>query len=92
MNAYKTYINIEDSAQLVLSNLPFKPGQRVEVIVLPVAETYPITQISQTGIIPPSGQWDREPISEAEFRQLVDRISPTPGKPLSEIIIEERGS
>ena len=82
MNAYKTYLNIENSQQLVLSNLPFKPGQRVEVIVLPVTEK---------PLPPPSGQWENEPISEAEFRQLVERIGTTPGKPLSEIIIEERG-
>ncbi|MEH2078433.1 MAG: hypothetical protein V7K57_29270 [Nostoc sp.] len=34
MNAYKTYITIEDPKQLVLSDLPFKAGQRVEVIIL----------------------------------------------------------
>ena len=34
MNAYKKYITIEDPNQVVLSNLPFQPGQRVEVIIL----------------------------------------------------------
>ena len=34
MNAYKTYVTVTDSQELVLSNLPFKPGQKVEVIVL----------------------------------------------------------
>ncbi|WP_448266265.1 hypothetical protein [Nostoc sp. DSM 114159] len=34
MNAYKTYITITDQKQLVLSDLPFKAGQRVEVIIL----------------------------------------------------------
>ncbi len=34
MNAYKKYLTIDDSQQLVLSNLPFKPGQKVEVIIL----------------------------------------------------------
>ena len=34
MNAYKTYITIADPKQLVLSDLPFKAGQRVEVIIL----------------------------------------------------------
>lgn len=34
MNAYKTYVTITDSQELVLSNLPFKSGQKVEVIVL----------------------------------------------------------
>lgn len=34
MNAYKKYLTIEDPNQVVLSNLPFQPGQRVEVIIL----------------------------------------------------------
>ncbi|MEH2461476.1 hypothetical protein [Nostoc sp.] len=34
MNAYKTYITISDPKQLVLSDLPFQAGQRVEVIIL----------------------------------------------------------
>ena len=34
MNAYKRYITIEDPNQVVLSDLPFQPGQRVEVIIL----------------------------------------------------------
>ena len=34
INAYKKYITIKDPKQVVLSNLPFQPGQRVEVIIL----------------------------------------------------------
>jgi hypothetical protein len=34
MNAYKKSITIEDPNQLVLSDLPFQPGQRVKVIIL----------------------------------------------------------
>jgi antitoxin ParD1/3/4 len=34
MNAYKQYLTIEDPNHMVLSGLPFKPGQRVEVIIL----------------------------------------------------------
>jgi antitoxin ParD1/3/4 len=34
MNAYKRYLTIEDPNHIVLSGLPFKPGQRVEVIIL----------------------------------------------------------
>lgn len=33
MNTYKTYVTIEEPNNLVLSNLPFQPGQRVEVII-----------------------------------------------------------
>jgi hypothetical protein len=34
MNAYKTYVTVTESQELVLSNLPFQPGQKVEVIVI----------------------------------------------------------
>lgn len=34
MNAYKKYITITDSKQVILSDLPFQAGQRVEIIVL----------------------------------------------------------
>ena len=34
MNAYKKYVTIDNTQQLVLSNLPFVSGQRVEVIIL----------------------------------------------------------
>ena len=36
MNAYKAYITIENPQKTVLSDLPFQPGQRVEVIILAV--------------------------------------------------------
>lgn len=92
MDAYKTYLKIEDPERVVLSHLPFQPGQRVEVIILPAAEeSEPSTSVSPTAITPPSGQYEGKPISEADFRRLVNRIGPTPDKPLSEIIIEERG-
>ncbi|QLE58903.1 hypothetical protein [Nostoc sp. TCL26-01] len=35
MNAYKKYITIKDPKQLILSDLPFQPGQRVEIIIVP---------------------------------------------------------
>ncbi len=35
METYKTYITIENPDRVVLSNLPFQIGQRVEIIVLP---------------------------------------------------------
>ena len=34
MNAYKKYLTIEDPNNLVLSDLPFTSGQRVEIIIL----------------------------------------------------------
>ncbi len=34
MNAYKKYVTIERSHQLILSDLPFWSSQRVEIIIL----------------------------------------------------------
>ena len=45
MNAYKAYITIEDPKQVILSDLPFQPGQRVAVIIL--AEENPRAEMSQ---------------------------------------------
>lgn len=34
MNAYKKYVTIDNPQELVLSDLPFVQGQRVEIIIL----------------------------------------------------------
>ena len=34
MNAYRKYVVIADPKHLVLEDLPFRPGQRVEVVLL----------------------------------------------------------
>ncbi len=34
MNAYKKYVIIDNPQELVLSDLPFAPGQKVEIIIL----------------------------------------------------------
>jgi len=44
METYKTYITIKNPDRVVLSNLPFQAGQRVEIIVSP---EYNRTAISQ---------------------------------------------
>jgi hypothetical protein len=45
MNAYKKYITITDPKQVILSDLPFQAGQRVEIIIL--AEENPRASISK---------------------------------------------
>lgn len=45
MNAYKQYITITDPNQIILSDLPFAVGQRVEIIIL--AEDNPRESISK---------------------------------------------
>ncbi len=39
MNSYKKYLTIEDPNNLVLSDLPFSSGQRVEIIIMSEEET-----------------------------------------------------
>ncbi len=34
MIAYKRYVTIQDPQRIVLSNLPFRAGQRVEVVII----------------------------------------------------------
>ena len=34
MRAYKKYVTIDDPKKLVLFDLPFQPGQRVEVVLI----------------------------------------------------------
>jgi len=34
MIAYRQYASVQESKQIVLSNVPFQPGQRVEVVLI----------------------------------------------------------
>jgi len=43
-------------------------------------------------LTPPPGHSDVEPMSDQERRELADQMGRASGKPLSEIIIEERGN
>jgi predicted DNA-binding antitoxin AbrB/MazE fold protein len=40
---------------------------------------------------PPSGDWDGAPTNDCERRALAEELGRAPGKPLSEIILEDRG-
>ena len=42
-------------------------------------------------LTPPPRRSDVDPVSEQDRRELADRLGRAPGKPLSEIIIEDRG-
>jgi hypothetical protein len=41
MIAYRKYATVQNSKQILLSDLPFQPGQRVEVVV--IAEGEPLS-------------------------------------------------
>lgn len=51
-----------------------------------------VQELIMAGLLtPPPGRSEFEPISEAERSALAETLGRAPGKPLSEIIIEERG-
>ncbi|HEY9706765.1 MAG TPA: antitoxin family protein [Oculatellaceae cyanobacterium] len=79
-----------------LSPLPLQEHQTVRIQVLPenpVAELERITQsLTTAGLItPPPRRSDIEPVSEAAWCELTEKLKDILGKPLSEIIIEDRG-
>lgn len=51
-----------------------------------------MTELAQSGLLTlPPGQSEVKPMSEQERRTLAEALGRVPGKPLSEIIIEDRG-
>lgn len=38
MQTFKTYVTIDNPDQVILSNLPFQKGQRVEIVVFPLKQ------------------------------------------------------
>ena len=38
MKAYRTYITVTDPKQVVLTDIPFRPGDRVEVLLIAQSE------------------------------------------------------
>ena len=78
---------------------PLKLGERqtVRLQIVPEESTdnedeAAIQRLIEAGTLtPPPGRSDVEPVTEQERRELADRLGQVPGKPLSEIIIEDRG-
>ena len=71
-------------------------GQTVQLQVLSSESTLSgsesIQSLVEAGVItPPPHRSDVELVSEEAWRELTQRLAASPGKPLSEIIIEERG-
>ncbi|BAZ15579.1 hypothetical protein NIES4071_74510 [Calothrix sp. NIES-4071] len=71
-------------------------GQTVRLQVLGQESSKDTEQIIQSlvaaGLVtPPSKSSDVEPVSEDAWHELTQRLTASGGKPLSEIIIEERG-
>lgn len=79
-----------------LAPLSLQDGQTVRIQLLTeetAAETEQVIQsLVAAGLVtPPPQQADVEPVSEEAWRELTQRLESSHGKPLSEIIIEERG-
>lgn len=80
-----------------LEPLHLQEQQRVWIQVLPELLDEEVKQVMQTlvsqGVVAlPSGYSDIVPLPETERQALADRLGQATSKPLSEIIIEERGA
>ena len=47
MKAYRTYLTITDPKQIVLSNMPFRVGEKVEIVVLAAEENNRAERVRQ---------------------------------------------
>lgn len=76
--------------------LSLQEHQTVRIQVLTEEPATDAQQVIQSlvaaGLVtPPPRRGDIPPVSEADRRELAQKLGQCPGKPLSEIIIEDRG-
>ena len=86
----------EDGKLRPLKPLNLREHQTVRVQVLSDEPAEQVQQVIRSlvadGLLtPPLGHSDIDPIPEDERKELAESLGKAPGKPLSEIIIEERG-
>jgi predicted DNA-binding antitoxin AbrB/MazE fold protein len=79
-----------------LQPVSLREQQRVRIQLLPDEPDDAVDRVLQTllasgALTAPSGYSGVKPMTDAKRRELADRLGNVPGKPLSEIIIEERG-
>jgi predicted DNA-binding antitoxin AbrB/MazE fold protein len=86
-------LNLREKQRVQIQILPQEPGESSEIDTEAEQENKRIIQsLVDAGILtPPTGQPDVEPMTESERRALAEEMGRMPGKPLSEIIIEDRG-
>ena len=87
----------EDGKLRPLRPLNLREHQTVRVQVLSDEPTDEVDQVilnmvAKGLLTPPPGHSEVGPVSEDERRELAESLGKAPGKPLSEIIIEERAS
>ena len=78
-------LNLRERQTVRLQIVPEEPGDEVEEVIQSLVAADLMRPRPKRGSPPP------DPVSEEERRRLADRMGKAPGKPLSEIIIEERG-
>ena len=76
-------LNLKERQTVRLQVLPEEPEDKAEEVIQALVKAGLLT--------PPPGHSEVAPISEEERHELAEILGQAPGKPLSEIIIEERG-
>ncbi|MFE1743872.1 antitoxin family protein [Coleofasciculus sp. H7-2] len=78
-------VNLTEGEKVRLRVLPpvREPMTETERALMPLVETGKLTLPPLRGKI--------DPVSEEELRERAERLGKIPGKPLSEIVIEDRG-
>lgn len=79
-----------------LQPISLPEGQALQIQIIDddsLVELQHITQsLEMAGIVtPPPYAENVEPVSASQWQELSERLKSLPGKPLSELIIEERG-
>jgi predicted DNA-binding antitoxin AbrB/MazE fold protein len=77
-------LDLEEHQTVRIQVVPEKPAEDEEEAAIRVL-------VAAGLLTPPPRRSDVDPVSEEERRELADRLGRAPGKPLSEIIIEDRG-
>jgi predicted DNA-binding antitoxin AbrB/MazE fold protein len=78
-------LNLRERQTVRLQIFPEEPDDKVEEVIQSLVTAGLMRPRPKRGTPPP------DPVSEEERRRLADIMGRIPGKPLSEIIVEERG-
>ena len=84
-------LNLRERQTVYIQIMPQESEGRPDVEAEQEMETIIQSLIQAGALTPPPGRSDVEPMSEQERRALAEELGRAPGKPLSEIIIEDRG-
>ena len=76
-------LDLREQQTVYLQLLPTEPADEAEEVIQLLVAAGLLT--------PPAGQSEVGPVSEEERRELAEILGKAPGKPLSEIVIEDRG-